>query len=204
MDGAHKRQRRTHDLVLGDKGEAGAKRQRVQHGVAASGRRGQAMQIRAAASKGVSDEVKQDVARAMQAGSALVQASLEHLETAERSWDKWVAEHAIVIKKYPTEVQVLCYMAEMSRTRQRECLAQRGKRRAGGQKGSVRNYVAELGNNRWAQMYPAFGKLEPLKQKAYWSTIFTAYGAMYAAASKPANSQEDEVRAEQLVAQVCA
>ena len=29
------------------------------------------------------------------------------LETAERSWDKWVAESGTVIQRYPTEVQVL-------------------------------------------------------------------------------------------------
>ena len=132
------------------------------------------------------------------------QASLEHLETAERSWDKWVAEHGVVIKNYPTEVQVLSYMAEMSRTRQRECLAQRGKRRAGGQKGSVRNYVSEMGNNRWPYKYPAFAKLKPLEQKQYWSTVFTAYAAMYKSASQPAATEEDEERAEQLVAQARA
>ena len=105
------------------------------------------MQIRAVAGAGIPAEVQNEVARAMETGSALLQASLEHLETAERSWDKWVAESGTVIQRYPTEVQVLSYMSQMSRSRQRECLAQRGKRRAGGQKGSVRNYVAEMGNN---------------------------------------------------------
>ena len=102
MDGAIKRQRQTADLVVGDKGEAGAKRQRVQRGVAASGRRGQATQIRAAAAGSIPAVVRKEVAKAMEAGSALVQASLEHLQTAERSWDKWVAENAVVIKKYTT------------------------------------------------------------------------------------------------------
>jgi len=172
MDGAHKRQRRTADLVVGDKGEAGVKRQRVQRGVAASGRKGQATQIRAAATCSIPAVVREEVAKAMQAGSALVQASLEHLQTAERSWDKWVMENGVEINKYPTDLQVLSYMSQMSRTRQRECLAQRGQRRAGGQKGSVRNYVAEMGNNLWPHKFPAFAKLEPLKQKQYWSTIF--------------------------------
>ena len=36
MDWAHKRQRRTSDRVVGDEGEAGAKRQRVQNGVGCS------------------------------------------------------------------------------------------------------------------------------------------------------------------------
>ena len=53
MEGAHKRQRQTSDLLVGDEGEAGEKRQRVQRGVGASGRRGQATQIRAASGKGI-------------------------------------------------------------------------------------------------------------------------------------------------------
>ena len=93
MDGAHKRQKRTSDLVLCDEGEAGAKRQRVQRGVAASGRRGQATLIRAAQRDAIPTEVRKEVAKAMEAGSALVQASLEHLQGAERSWDTWIAEH---------------------------------------------------------------------------------------------------------------
>ena len=97
MDGAHKRQRMTADVVVGDKDEAAAKRQRVQRGVAASGRPGQALQVRAASGGAIPEEVRSEVAKAMQAGSALVQASIEHLETAERSWDDWVAEHGVVI-----------------------------------------------------------------------------------------------------------
>ena len=83
------------------------------------------------------------------------------------------------------------------------CLAQRGKRREGGQKGSVRNYVAEMGNNLWPRKYPAFAKLEAIKQKQFWSDVFTAYAAMYASASQAAVTEEDEEHAEQLVAQVC-
>ena len=112
-------------------------------------------------------------------------------------------ERHCVIEQYPTEVQMLSYMSQMSRSRQRECLAQRGKRRAGGQKGSVRNYVAEMGNNLWPRKYPAFAKLEAIKQKQFWSDVFTAYAAMYASASQAAVTEEDEEHAEQLVAQVC-
>ena len=67
--GSQERQRRTSDLVVGDEGEAGAKRQRVQNGVAAAGRKGQATQIRAASLGTVSVEVRKEVAKAMQAGS---------------------------------------------------------------------------------------------------------------------------------------
>ena len=68
------------------------------------------MQVRAVAGAGIPAEVQKEVARAMETGSALVQASLEHLATAERSWDKWVAESGTVIEQYPTDVQVLSYM----------------------------------------------------------------------------------------------
>ena len=71
MDGAHKRQQWTADLVVGDKDEAGAKRRRVQNGVAASGRKGQATQIRAATTGSIPAEVQEQVAKVMQAGSAL-------------------------------------------------------------------------------------------------------------------------------------
>ena len=202
MDGAHAKQRVTAEAVYADKQEAAAKRQGVQHGVAASGRKGQATSIRAASNGTVPKAVQDEVARAMKSSSALVQASLEHLETAERSWEKWLSENNIVVKRYPTEVQVLSYMSQMSRTRQRECLAQRGTCRKGNQKSSVRNYVAEMGNNLWVRKYPAFAKIDPVKQKQYWSTIFTAYGAMYKSASQAKDSKEDEERAEQLVAQV--
>ena len=156
MEGAHAQQRQLRDVLVGDAAEAAATRQRVQRGVAAAGHKGQAMQI---TTNKVPAEVRKEVAKAMQSGAALVQASIEHLDTAERSWDNWINERSVVVKKYPSEVQVLSYMSEKSRTRQRECLAQRGKRRKGGDKVSVRNYVAELGNNRWVHKYPA---LRPL------------------------------------------
>ena len=41
--------------------------------------------------------MQEEVSRAMKQSSALVQASLEHLATAERSWDKYVKEDAVVI-----------------------------------------------------------------------------------------------------------
>ena len=88
--------------------------------------------------------LKKDAEEALKAGAGLVQASLEHLEEGERSWDKFVEETGMKIKSYPTEKQVVMYMSAMSRTRERECLAQRGKRRKGKQKSSVRNYVAEM------------------------------------------------------------
>ena len=72
--------------------------------------------------------IDKEVQRAMKQGTGLVQAALEHLETAERSWDKFVREAGHVIDGYPTEVQVVTYMSKMSRERQRMCLAQRGDR----------------------------------------------------------------------------
>jgi hypothetical protein len=104
----------------------------------------------------VDPAVQKEVARAMQRGTALVAASLERLETAERSWDKYLQEGGHVIKGYPTAEQVVTYMVQMSRERQRMCLAQRGVRRKGKQKNLVRNYVAEMGNNLWPVKYRSF------------------------------------------------
>ena len=74
----------------------------------------------------MSAAVKKEVARAMQKGTALVAASVERLETAERSWDKFVKEGGHKIDGYPSTELVVTYMVQMSRERQRMCLAQRG------------------------------------------------------------------------------
>ena len=176
-------------MLVGAKAEAAARRKSVQHGVAAAGRKGKATQLGHARRAKTKEDVAIDneVERAMKKNKALVQASVEHLETAERSWDRYVENGGIVIRRYPTPKQVVTYMAKMSRERQRMCLAQRGKRRKGVQKGSVRNYVAEMGNNLWDTKYPAFGKLPDAEQKRYWAQIFGAYKRMYAAASQPAS-----------------
>ena len=84
MDGAHKRQRQLRGVVVGDAVEAGAKRQRVQRGVAAAGRKGQATQIGAAAANNISAEVREEVAKAMEAGSSLVQASIDYRALGDR------------------------------------------------------------------------------------------------------------------------
>ena len=204
MEGAHRGGRRVKGGVVGSKSEASARQKRAQCGAAASGRRGQAVQIaRAKVAEASSEDkaVEEEVARAMQQGNGLVQATLEHLETAERSWDRFVELGGEVIDGYPSEVQVVKYMSKMSRERQRMCLAQRGVRRKGVQKNAVRNYVAEMANNLWQTKYPAFGELSVAARREYWSTIFRAYKAMYASASAPAATTEDEERAEQLVAQ---
>ena len=162
MEGAHRGGRRVKGGVVGSKSEASARQKRAQCGAAASGRRGQAVQIaRAKVAEASSEDkaVEEEVARAMQQGNGLVQATLEHLETAERSWDRFVELGGEVIDGYPSEVQVVKYMSKMSRERQRMCLAQRGVRRKGVQKNAVRNYVAEMANNLWQTKYPAFGEL---------------------------------------------
>jgi len=206
MEGGHSRGRRLKDVVVGSKAEAATRRRRAQQGVAAAGRRGQAVQLaraeRADASKTKKDKaIAKEVERAMQQGTGLVQAALEHLDTAERSWDRFVKMGGHTVDGYPSEVLVVTYMSTISRERQRMCLAQRGKRRKGVQKNAVRNYVAEMANNLWATKYPLFGKLSVAEQRAYWSKIFGAYKAMYASASAPAATEEEEERAEQLVAQ---
>ena len=98
--------------------------------------------------------------------------------------------------------QVLMYMSHMSRTRERACLAQRGERREERQKSVAKNYVSEMGNNLWATKYPAFAKVSKLEQKAYWSAIFGAHKSMFAKASAQPETEDDEKRADQLVAQV--
>lgn len=127
--------------------------------------------------------------------------AIEHLQTAEGLWDRWVQESDTSIDGYPSEVQVMTFMCKMSRTRQRMCLAQRGKRRTGGQRSVIKNYVSEMANNLWDTKYPAFAELETREQKEYWSKIFKAYGSMYASASAVAETEEDEERAEQLITQ---
>ena len=155
MEGAHKRQRQLNDMIVGDKEEAAAKRRRTQHGAAAAGRRGQSIQAKQARN-GMPDMkvLQEDAEAAMKEGNALVQASIEHLDEAERSWDKYVEQSGTKVRGFPTEKQVLMYLSYMSRTRERECLAQRGKRRQGRQKSVARNYVAEMANNRWTTKYP--------------------------------------------------
>ena len=193
MEGAHTGGRALKaGVVVGSKASAKEQRQRAQSGAAAAGRRGQATKLVRTSEKNQSKQgaaIAKEVARAMKQGSALVQAAVEHLETAERSWDRFVSQGGHVIDGWPTEVQVVTYMSTMSRERQRMCLAQRGKRRKGVQKNAVRNYVAEMANNLWETKYALFGQLEDSVKKKYWSTIFTAYKSMYAAAYSRTPSQ---------------
>ena len=92
-EGAHSDERETAQTVVGSVVQAASQRRRAQKGVAAAARRGQAAVLAQAAKSGkVAADVRKEVARAMKAGTALVQASLERLETAERSWDKFVKE----------------------------------------------------------------------------------------------------------------
>ena len=85
----------------------------------------------------------------------------------------------------------MTFMCKLSRTRhrQRMCLAQRGKRRTGGQRSVVKNYVSEMANNLWDTKYPAFLELELREQKEYWAKIFKAYASMYASASAVAETR---------------
>ena len=117
MEGAHGAGRVLKDVVVGSKAEAAAGRERAQQGAAAAARRGQAVLLaRARKATGVEcdekDAISKEVARAMKQGNALVQAAVEHVETAERSWDRFVELGGHVIKRYPTEVQVVTYMSK--------------------------------------------------------------------------------------------
>ena len=42
----------------------------------------------------------------------------------------------------------------------------RGKRRQGGQRSVVKNYVSEMANNLWDTKYPEFGELEPREEES--------------------------------------
>jgi len=130
VEGSHTGGRQVNDVVVGSQAAAASQRRQAQQGAAASARIGQATRL-AAAKATEAREIAKEVARARKQGTALVQASLERLQTAERSWDKHVDDGGVVIDGYPTEDQVLTYMATMSRSRQRMCLAQRGRRRKG-------------------------------------------------------------------------
>ena len=106
MEGAHRAGRSLKDVIVGSKATAKLQRGRAQQGVAAAGRRAQAVQIARGTTNEKSAEDKaidKEVERAMKAGTGLVQAALEHLDTAERSWDRFVEQGGHVIDGYPSE-----------------------------------------------------------------------------------------------------
>ena len=109
MEGAHKQQRLVSDaIIVGDKVEAAKRRRRAQHGAAAAGRRGESIKVARALNGAINLKVlEKDADEAIKAGTGLVQASLEHLDEAERSWDKFVAESGMKVRGYPTVKQVL-------------------------------------------------------------------------------------------------
>jgi hypothetical protein len=135
MDGEHRGGRKLKDVVVGSKKAAADQRERAQGGAAAAARKGQVVRrakaAAAARAKPSAEEaaIEKEVERSMKKGTSLVQAALEHLNTAERLWDKWVKKSCTVINEYPSEKQVVTFKSNMSRSRQRMCLAQRGKRR---------------------------------------------------------------------------
>ena len=102
------------EAVIGSSVQAGAQRRRAQKGVAATARPGEAAVLGHVAKGGkVSAAVQKEVSRAMKKGTALVAASIERLETAERSWDKFLREGGHSIRSYPPEL-VVTYMVQMS------------------------------------------------------------------------------------------
>ena len=130
MEGEHRGARKLKDVVAGSKVAAAEQRRRAQHGAAATARKGNVVQrARAtAAARGAGNAVMtstregaaiaKEVERSMQKGTALVQAAIEHLQTAEGLWDRWVQESDTSIDGYPSKVQVMTFMCKMSRTRQ--------------------------------------------------------------------------------------
>ena len=55
------------------------------------------------------EAIAKEVARCIEKSAGLVQASLEHLETAERLWDNYLAESGTTIDGYPTAVHVVSF-----------------------------------------------------------------------------------------------
>ena len=126
IEGAHSNGRVAGGVVEGDAVEAATNRRRAQDGMAALGRKGKAVKAakksKARAStvqEEAEDAIRSEVQRAMTAGANLVQASLEHLEEGERMWDEWAARCGVRIAGFPTEEQVVTFMATASRERQR-------------------------------------------------------------------------------------
>ena len=103
MDGEHRGGRKLKDVVAGSKTVAADQRKRAQRGAAAAARKGQvvrrAIAASAARAKPSAEEaaIEKEVKRSMKKGTSLVQAALEHLNTAVRLWDKWVEESCTVI-----------------------------------------------------------------------------------------------------------
>ena len=95
MEGAHRGQRTLKEGIVGSKDEVKVQRRRAQNG-AAAGRHGQAVNVARAERKLTKSKedatVEKKVVRAMKLGTALVQASLERPEGAERSWNKHACE----------------------------------------------------------------------------------------------------------------
>ena len=100
MEGAHRGGHMLKDVVVGSSDTAAVHRRHAQKGAAAAARRGQAVQVARAQnakakSKASAEEVaiSREVDRSLKKGTSLVQAAIEHLETAERLWDKFVEEY---------------------------------------------------------------------------------------------------------------
>ena len=113
MEGAHSDGRALNDVVVGSRSTASQQRQRAQRGAAASARKVHVVQRARAKKKSVSDEdaaCEQEAIRCLEKGRALVQAAVEHVETAERAWDRWVEDSNVVIDGYPTMVQVVTFI----------------------------------------------------------------------------------------------
>jgi hypothetical protein len=95
MEGEHRGAPTLKDVVAGSRTAAAEQRARAQRGAAAAARKGRAVRAARATgkskrSKAVGEDaaIEAEVERSMQKGTTLVQAAIEHLETAERLWDK--------------------------------------------------------------------------------------------------------------------
>ena len=110
MEGAHKQQRQLTDMLVGDNVERPPRRDGVRSMVQlqlVGAARASRQHVRSTRARNGMPDMKvlaEDAEAAMKAGNALVQASVEHLEEAERSWDKYVKESGSKIRGFPTKM----------------------------------------------------------------------------------------------------
>ena len=163
----------------------------------------------AAGLRPVDDAVLQaDRAAAVQRGG-YVQKSLEHLRSAERKLEAFLSQFPLSRgEQYPSADKMIEFVAWCTRTRERQCLAQRevgGVAREGMAKRTVRNYISEMRNHLWEEKYKGFALLSRGECCAYWQQVVEGFDGIYAAASSNGGPGDaDSERVQQLVCQTAA
>jgi len=123
-----------------------------------------------------------DADRERRIGLARTQAPVEYFKFAEQEqlWDWYVKEVGIVIDGWPTEKQVLAYMAHITMHMKQGRLLIDGcptEQKSRCRMAVVCSGVARMANGVWPMKYPGFAALGIIEMQAYWSKIFTVYKA---------------------------